>query len=266
MSSNSVEVVIYARSHPALRWLPVWQRNLLVWVKLAGPAILGNFGEPLLYLLALGYGLGAFVENMSELPYLVFLASGTVCSSAMSTSSFEGMYSAYTRMAVQNTWGAMLATPLGVSDVVLGETAWAATKSLISSTAILIVAALLGAVAGPQALLVLPLVVLIGLCFGAMALVVTAVSRSYDFFLYYTTLFITPSLLIGGVFFPLERMPVAIQWLASVLPLTHAVEIVRPLMTGLPLQNVGLHLAVVLGYTVVSLALAIHLIRRRLSA
>jgi hypothetical protein len=60
----------------ALRWIPVWQRNMLVWVKLAGPAIFGNFGEPLLYMLALGYGLGAFVQGMSELPYPVFLASG----------------------------------------------------------------------------------------------------------------------------------------------------------------------------------------------
>jgi lipooligosaccharide transport system permease protein len=250
----------------ALRWIPVWQRNMLVWVKLAGPAIFGNFGEPLLYMLALGYGLGAFVQGMSELPYPVFLASGLVCSSAMSTSSFEGMYSAYTRMAVQNTWGAMLATPISVSDVVIGETAWAATKSLISSSAILLVAAFLGAVSGLEALLVLPVVVLIGLCFGAMALVVTAVSRSYDFFLYYTTLFITPSLLIGGVFFPLERMPEAIQWLAAALPLTHAVNVVRPLMTGLPLQDVALHLTVVMTYTVVALVLAIRLIARRLSA
>lgn len=255
-----------AMRHPALRWIPVWQRNVLVWVKLAGPAILGNFGEPLLYLLALGYGLGAFVQNMSELPYLVFLASGLVCSSAMSTSSFEGMYSAYTRMAVQNTWGAMLATPLSVADVVIGEAAWAATKSLISSTAIVLVAALLGAVSGIEALLVLPLVLLIGLCFGAMALVVTAVSRSYDFFLYYTTLFITPSLLIGGVFFPLERMPEPIQWLATMLPLTHAVEVVRPLMTDLPLHNTALHLAVVVAYTVAALWLAIKLIDRRVSA
>lgn len=125
MSSDGVGEAILrpVGNHPSLRWVPVWRRNMLVWRKLAGPAILGNFGEPLLYLLALGYGLGAFVQNMSELPYLVFLASGTVCSSAMSTASFEGMYSAYTRMAVQNTWGAMLATPLAVRDVVLGETA-----------------------------------------------------------------------------------------------------------------------------------------------
>lgn len=127
-------------------------------------------------------------------------------------------------------------------------------------------AALLGAVVGMQALLALPMVFLIGVCFGAMALVVTSISRSYDFFLYYTTLFITPSLLIGGVFFPLERMPAAIQGLSSFLPLTHAVAIVRPLMTGLPLEDVLLHVVVLLAYTAMALALAIHLIRRRLTA
>lgn len=250
----------------ALRWLPVWQRNFRVWVKLAGPAILGNFGEPLLYLLALGYGLGSFVGEMQNMPYIVFLASGIVCSSAMLTASFEGMYSAYTRMDVQKTWDAMLATPLDVTDIVIGEAVWAATKSLISSTAILIVAGLLGAVAGWQAILALPVVVLTGLCFAGLALVMTAFATNYDFFLYYNTLILTPLLLVSGVFFPLDQMPPVIQWLALLFPLTHAVDLVRPLLTGIPLTQPLLHLLVLGGYTLGSLALAVVLIRRRLTA
>ncbi len=247
------------------RWPAVWRRNFLVWKKLAGPAILGNFGEPLLYLLALGYGLGSFVGEMGQLPYIVYLASGIVVSSAMVTASFEGMYSAYTRMAVQQTWDAMLATPLDVQDVVVGEAAWAATKSLFSSLAILIVAALLGAVADWRALLALPVVLLTGLCFGAMALVITAYARNYDFFLYYNTLVLTPLLLVSGVFFPLEGMPTLIQWLVQLLPLAHAVELVRPLMTGGALDNPLLHLLVILGYTLAALMLAVRLLRRRLT-
>lgn len=249
-----------------LGWLPVWQRNFRVWMKLAGPAILGNFGEPLLYLLALGYGLGGFVGEMQNMHYIVFLASGIVCSSAMITASFEGMYSAYTRMDVQKTWDAMLATPLDVSDIVIGEAVWAATKSLISSAAILIVAGLLGAVEDWQAILALPVVLLTGLCFAGLALVVTAFATNYDFFLYYNTLILTPLLLFSGVFFPLEQMPAVIQWLALLFPLTHAVNLVRPLVTGTLLIQPLLHLLVLVGYTLGALALAVVLIRRRLTA
>lgn len=250
----------------ALRWLPVWQRNLRVWAKLAIPAILGNFGEPLLYLLALGYGLGSLVGDIQGMAYIVFLASGTVCSSAMITASFEGMYSAYTRMEVQKTWEAMLATPLDVRDVVIGEVVWAGTKSLFSGAAILVVAGLLGAVASWQAVLALPVVLLTGLCFASMALVITAFATNYDFFLYYNTLIVTPILLFSGVFFPLERMPHAIQWASQFSPLTHAVALVRPLMTGSVPEQPLLHLLVLGSLGLGALALATVLIRKRLTA
>jgi len=249
-----------------LRWVPVWRRNLKVWQKMAVPSILGNFGEPLLYLLALGYGLGSFVGNIGEMPYIVYLASGIVCSSAMMTASFEGMYSAYSRMAVQRTWNAMLATPIDVRDVVIGEAVWCATKSLISATAILIVSALLDAVASWLALFALPVVFLMGLCFGGFALIITSLARSYDFFLYFMTLVITPMLMLGGVFFPLERMPDFIQSAAVLLPLTHAVNLVRPMVTGTPIHDVGLHLAVLGGYAFVTLSIAIRLLNRRMTA
>ncbi len=248
----------------AFRWLPIWRRNFRVWVKLAGPAILGNFGEPLLYLLALGYGLGSLVGEVRNVPYIVFLASGIVCSSAMITASFEGMYSAYTRMEVQKTWDAMLATPLDIRDIVIGEIVWAGTKSFFSGAAILIVAAALGAVHNWQALLALPVVLATGFCFASMALVITAFARNYDFFLYYNTLVLTPMLLLGGVFFPLERMPAIIRQGATMLPLQHSVELVRPLMTGLPLERPALNVLVLAGYTLSFLVLAIVLLRRRL--
>ena len=250
----------------AWRWFPVWRRNLRVWRKLLGPSLIGNFGEPLLYLLALGYGLGSLVGEVQQMPYVVFLASGIVCSSAMYTASFEGMYSAYTRMAVQKTWDAMLTAPLEVTDVVRGEVVWAATKSLISGTAILLVAGVLDALAGWRALWALPTVFLTGLCFGAMALVVTSFAKNYDFFLYYNTLLMTPMLLLGGVFFPLERLPQTVQTLANVLPLTHAVALVRPVMTGSAIANPLWHLAILFAYGLGALALASTLIRRRLKA
>ncbi len=246
------------------RWIPVWWRNVNVWRKLAGPSLVGNFGEPLFYLLALGYGLGGFIGEMSALPYIVFLASGIVCSSAMNTATFEGLYSAYTRMKVQETWGGMISAPMTLDDVVLGEVIWMGTKSLISVSAILVVTLLLGLIDSWLAFWVLPMAFLIGCCFGAMALVVTAISPSYDFFLYYFTLLITPMFLLSGVFFPPDNLPQAVQFAAQLLPLTHAVAVVRGLMTELALENVLLHLSVLFFYGLTAYWLAIVLLKRRL--
>ena len=248
----------------ALRWLAVWRRNARVWGKLAGPAMLGNIGEHLLYLLALGFGLGALVGEVDGMDYIAFLASGFVCASVMNTASFEGIYSAYTRMAVQETWTAMLYTPLSVADILIGEVAWAASKALLSAFFVLVVAALLGAVEGWLALWVLPVALLTGLSFAAMALVITAISRSYDFFLYYFTLLLTPMLLFSGVFFPLDDMPALVVQGAALLPLWHAIELVRPLMAGQVPTLIPLHLAVLTLYCLLPLWLAKTLVQRRL--
>jgi lipooligosaccharide transport system permease protein len=246
------------------RWIAVWQRNVLVWRKLALPSLVGNFGEPLLYLLALGYGLGAFVGTVQGMPYIVFLASGIVCASAMNAATLEGTYSAYVRMSIQQTWEGILVTPLGVRDVVLGELAWTGTKALINAAPILVVAALLGAVHDWRALWVLPMAVMVGLTFGAMALVVTAFARGFDFFLYYATLVVTPMFLLSGVFFPLQGMPAMVRAGAQLLPLTHAIEIVRPLMTGQPVSQVAFHLLVLTAYAAGGFWLAARLFRKRL--
>src|SRR3990172_13140895 len=119
--------------------LAVWRRNALVWRRLMGPSILINFGEPFLYLLGLGYGLGLFIGDMMNMPYLTFLASGILASSAMNTASFEAMFSVYTRMVPQRTYEAILATPVEVQDVLAGEKFWCATKCLINGSALLVV-------------------------------------------------------------------------------------------------------------------------------
>jgi lipooligosaccharide transport system permease protein len=244
--------------------LAVWRRNVLVWRKLIGPAMVMNFGEPTLYLLGLGFGLGAFIGEMSGMSYLAFLASGIIASSAMTTATFEGMYSVYTRMVPQRTYEALLATPLEVDDILAGEMLWCATKSVISGVAILAVAAMLGVVAGWQALWVIPAVFLIGLCFAGPALIMSAFSSSYDFFNYYFVLVITPMFIVSGVFYPISTLPEIVQGFVQLLPLTHAVALARPLMAGQELTQPLLHVAVLAGYAVVSYYVAVVLVRRRL--
>jgi len=249
---------------PAWATLAVWRRNFLVWRKLFGPSLLFNFGEPLLYLLGLGYGLGRFIGEVEGMTYIAFLATGLLASSSMNTSTFEGLYSVYTRMVPQQTYDGMLATPVDVDDIVLGEMLWCATKGVISSTAILIVALGLGALQGWQSLACLPAFFLTGLCFAGPALVVSALSRSYDFFAYYVTLIITPMYIFGGVFYPVTNLPPFAQSLVGMLPLTHAVALVRPLATGRMPAEFALHVMVLAAWAVIGFYFAAVLIRRRL--
>lgn len=242
----------------------VWRRNILVWRKLLIPAILMNFGEPALYLLGLGFGLGHFVGEMSGMSYLAFLASGIIASSAMTTATFEGMYSVFTRMVPQKTYEAILATPLEVDDILAGEMLWCATKSLFSGVAILAVATVLGVVGSWQALWVIPVVFLIGLCFAGPAMIMSSLASNYDFFNYYFVLVVTPMFILCGVFYPIETLPEVMQGAVEILPLTHAVILTRALVAGAPLTQPLLHLTVLMLYAVISYYFAVVLVRRKL--
>lgn len=244
--------------------MSVWHRNVMVWRKMLGPSLLIHFGEPFLYLVGLGYGLGIFIGEMAGLPYMTFLASGIVASSAMNTATFEGTYSVYSRMVPQQTYNSMLATPLDVDDIVAGEMIWCATKSTINATAILIVASLLGAVQTWTAVVAVPIAFLIGLCFAGPAIVMASISKGYEFFSYYFTLVITPMFMLCGVFFPTRTLPELVQYAVNVLPLTHAVQLVRPIIAGQPISHIALHLGVLIAYALASYYLAVILVRRRL--
>jgi lipooligosaccharide transport system permease protein len=182
----------------------------------------------------------------------------------MFAASFEAMYSAFSRMHVQRTWDAIMMAPVDLDDVVLAKLAWAASKSALSGAAILAVIWILGLSHSFLSLWVLALVPLVGLTFGALALAVTAVAKSYDFFTYYFTLVMTPLNLLCGVFFPVEQLPPAFQAVAEALPLTHATAIARPLLLGRVPDHVALHVLVMLAYAAAGFYAASVLFRKRL--
>jgi len=248
----------------SLRPIHVWRRNSLVWRKLAIPSMLGNLADPLIYMLGLGYGLGAMLTDVGGMPYIAFLATGIVCSSTMMSASFEAMYSGFSRMHVQKTWDAIMNAPVTLDDVVLGEALWAASKSFLSGVAVLLVAWALGVVQSALALWVVPILFLTGLTFACLGLIMTAVSPSYDFFMYYFTLLITPMVLVCGVFFPVSQLPGPLQVVTQFLPLTHSVALVRPLMSAEVPTDILLHLAVLAAYAAAGFYVALVLTRRRL--
>lgn len=248
----------------SLRFVPIWQRNFLVWKKLAVASVIGNIAEPLITLIAFGYGLGSLLKEINGIPYIQFLASGAICMSVMMAASFEALYSAFSRMHVQKTWEALLNAPLELDDVVLAEMLWAATKSLISGIAILLVMFGLGIGLHPTTLLVPPLLFLIGMTFASVALIVNALARAYDFFTYYFTLVLTPMIFLSGVYYPSSQLPSWLQALAEFLPLSAAVNLVRPLLLGQWPQQPLQDLSTLVFFCVAGFYVASILTRRRL--
>jgi len=248
---------------PSLRFLPIYRRNLLVWRKLAVASVLGNIADPLITLVAFGYGLGRLLNDVEGVPYIVFLAAGSACMSTAMAASFESLYSAYSRMQVQQTWASIMNAPVDLDDVLIAEWLWAATKGLFSGLAITAVILALGLSREPT-LLALPLVVMLtGLAFSGIGLCFNALARGYDFFTYYFTLVITPMVFLSGVYYPRDTLPDWLAAIASALPLAAAVDLARPLVLGQWPAQAAWRISLLLAFALISFWIALVLTRRR---
>jgi lipooligosaccharide transport system permease protein len=210
----------------------VWQRQWLVYTKLYKTSFALNFAEPALYLVAMGFGLGSFVQDIHGQPYIKFIAPGIVASSSVFAAVYECTYGTYIRMTFQKTFDAILATPVNLDDIVLGELTWGATKSVIFGITITIVITAFGLVDSPLILLALPFIFLGGLIFAELSVIFCAVVPGIDYFSYFYTLFMTPLFLFSGIFFPLDAMPPIVAKLAFFTPLYHLVNICRYFSAG----------------------------------
>jgi lipooligosaccharide transport system permease protein len=248
----------------SLRFFRVWQRNLDVWLKYYKASLVGNLGEPFLYLIALGFGVGRFIHEIEGVSYLQFIAPGLVAASAMNSSSFECTFGSYTRMTVQRTFHAIVAAPISMEEVVVGDIFWGASKSLLSGTVILLIAFALGLINSAWFLCIIPLIFLVGIMFASLAMVITAISPSYDFFSYFFTLAISPMFLFSGIFFPLNDLPEWIQALAWLLPLTHVVNMFRSLAFGTLTADIIFDLLWISVFTWIVFCFAVKKIKDRL--
>jgi len=211
----------------------------------------------------MGALIGQVEMGGEKVPYILFLASGSICMSAMNAATFEALYSAFSRMHVQKTWDGIMNAPVRLDDVVMAEMLWAAFKALFSVTAILLVMLALGISHSWKLLVAWPVLLGVGITFSCMALIFNALAKGYDFFTYYFTLFLTPMMFLSGIFFPREQLPSFVRVVADWLPLSVAVDLVRPLFMDRwpehPLRNL-LVLAVFAG---VSFWIALALTRKR---
>jgi lipooligosaccharide transport system permease protein len=212
----------------------VWRRNWDVFFKTYQVNFLPPFIEPILYLLAIGYGLGTFVGEIDGIPYVRYIAPALISISIMNAAFFECTYSSYVRMYYQKTFDAIIATPLSIDEVIAGELLWGATRSLIYASLMLIV-------------------------------LFTAVVPGIDALNYPSFLFITPMFLFSGTFFPLSVLPEPLQVFAlAVLPLTQLVVVSRALTLSSYSYLVLYSLAWIAVVGIFFFFLAIRLMRRRL--
>ena len=214
------------------RALSVWRRNFTVYTKLYKSSLVLNFIDPILYLGALGLGLGAFIKEINGVPYIKFIAPGIIASSAMFAAFYECTYGTYVRMHFQKTFEAILATPVNIYELVAGELLWGATKSMIYGATIIIVISLFGLVDSYIIIFLLPVLFLCGLIFAQIAVTSAAIVPGIDSFNYFYTLFITPMFLFSGIFFPLDALPPLVSDIAYFTPLYHLVNICRAFALG----------------------------------
>lgn len=239
-----------------------WQRSLRVtqveaqrYRQTWRGSVASAFLNPLLYLGAMGLGLGTLVDrgageaSLGDVAYAAFLAPGMMAAAAMQTAAMEGAWPVMAGIKWRRTYHAALATPVAVDDLLLGNTLWIVTRLLMSALAFGIVVVALGLAPVAGVLLALPAAVLAGLAFG---LPMTAFTATVDNVAALATVFrfgVIPMFLLSGTFFPVSQLPDAVAMVARVLPLYHAVELARAAMLSTaPAGPVWVHVAVPLAY------------------
>jgi len=247
------------------RCIRVWQRNRDVFFRLWHTEAPGFVAEPIIILVAMGLGLGAYVGMVDGQSYIEFIAPGIIASYAMFSASFECTYGSFVRMEYQKTYDAILATPLNVEDIVAGEIFWGATRSFMTGTIILIIAAAFQLVSSPWALFIPALVFLEGILFASIAILVTSVVPAIYTFNYYFTLFITPMFFFSGVFFPLSSFPEIVQTLSWIVPLTPVVQLTRALIIGELYPGLLWALAIIIVEAAIFFRISLVTMRRRLT-
>ena len=274
MTAQTAGAVTKRRSRPG--WWPdvgigavrVWQRHRDVSLRLWKTDALAIGAEPWVVILAMGLGLGQFVELSSGQDYIQFLGPGLLAIFPMFMATFECTWGSYVRLEMQRTFEAIIATPVSVDEVITGDILWGATRSLISGAYILVVLLILSPaleiVQSPWAILAIPTGVLQALLFSSFAIAFVGVARAMSHFAYFFNLAIMPMFWFGGAFFPLEDLPEWAQRIAWWVPLSHAVSLYRGLLAGdlsWSLLGDATWLAVA---TLLCYAVALRLMRRRL--
>ena len=219
--------------------------------------------QPLVYLLAFGFGFGSLVHRVGGVRYIEFVAVGTVATAVLFSSVFSGIFGTLVKWKYQRTYDALLAAPVGVGDVVTGESLWIGVRSGVYGAAPLVVAFFFGLEPTWGMLLVVPIGVLTGFGFAAAGVLIAAMVDSFDNTSYVQSLIITPMFLLAGTFFPIDQLPQWAQVASWANPLYHCVELVRHASFGFEPVDLA-HVGVLVLFAAVMWELATWRLEKRL--
>ena len=245
----------------------IWMRHYRVWLRIFWPSLVSGVVNPVFFLFAFGFGIGAVVKQVGEVNYLHFVVPGMVAHAALFQSSFEASIPSYTRFRVQRTYEAMLAAPLFFKEVVYGEILWAASKGCLSALCLYLVAWAMGGLPSLSgAVLSFPFVAVSCAAFASLGLLSTAYAKTYEFFSYFFVFWMTPSLLFGGVFVDNANYPEWLQLVMWVFPIKHLIEVIRPMCIGAQSDwpMVAVHMAYIIAFMLVCATLAARRMQKRL--
>jgi lipooligosaccharide transport system permease protein len=229
----------------ATAWSRVWrarrlvERNILVyrhqWI-----IIFSGVFEPIFYLLGIGLGIGGIVGNVPaefvagrEISYLAFVAPALVATAAMNGAVFETIFNVFFKLNFAKTYDGVLATPMGITEIAIGEMLWALIRAALYAVAMFVIMLAFGLVLSPLGILTIPAALLVAAAFAAAGLAGTSYLRTVNDFDVPMGLIVMPMFLFSGTFFPIEVYPEPVQWLMQALPLYHGINLIRGLSLGL---------------------------------
>jgi len=246
--------------------LRVLEHDLVVYRRTWRGTVLASFISPILFLGAVGLGLGSLIRQpVDGLSYVAFLAPGLLAANAMQTASMEATYPIMARLLWLKTYHGMLATPLRVGDLLGGALLWIALRLTMVATSFFVGMTVFGIVRSPAAGLLIAAALLNGLAFATPIVAFSATQYHDSGFAVLQRFVIVPLFLLGGTFFPIDRLPALLQVVAWAEPLSHGVALTRGLTVGaLSPMAAALHVAVLVGFAAAGSAAAWFTLRRRL--
>jgi lipooligosaccharide transport system permease protein len=252
-----MEVALRSFEYWAMSYRRVWRGS-----------VVSSLLNPVLYLTALGIGLGKLVNKGAHplgVSYVAFVAPGMLAAVAMQVAAFESSYPVMVSIRWTRVYHAMLATPLRIRDVVAGHLIFVAARAASVAGVYLAVLAAFGTLKSPLAILAWPSAILLGLAFAAPIAALAAWAKQDSIFNALFRFGITPLFLFSGTFFPITRLPEPLQWLAYATPLWHGVDLIRRLTLGTATVGLSLvHVAYLATLAAAGIALAQRTFTRRL--
>lgn len=227
----------------ATAWARIWrarrlvERNVMVyrhqWI-----IILSGVFEPIFYLIGIGLGLGGIVREVPltdgrVVAYAAFVAPALLATAAMNGAVFETIFNVFFKLNYAKTYDGVLATPMGITEIALGEMMWALLRAALYAFAMFVIMLAFGLILSPWGLLMVPAALLVAAAFAAAGLAGTAYLRTVNDFDVPMGLIVMPMFLFSGTFFPIEFYPEPIQWFMQATPLYHAISLIRGLSTGI---------------------------------